>query len=167
MKRYLAIILVLVVTCSLYPLQAAPVRADNSRLPAFPGAEGFGYASVGGRGGEVYHVTSYELTGHGTFHDAIMTAGDTPRTIVFDISGDITIPQIVARNKSRITIAGQTAPGEGVTIRGNNIRFIESSDIVIRYLRFRIGRQTFNDDTMYFEDCPEYHHRPFHLLLGH
>lgn len=153
MKRYLAIILVLVVTCSLYPLQAAPVRADNSRLPAFPGAEGFGYATVGGRGGEVYHVTSYELTGPGTFHDAIMTAGDTPRTIVFDISGDITIPQIVARNKSNITIAGQTAPGEGVTIKGNNIRFIESSDIVIRYLRFRIGRQTFNDDTMYFEDC--------------
>ncbi|MCR2805599.1 FIMAH domain-containing protein [Paenibacillus soyae] len=153
MKRYLAMILVLVLAFSLYPLQAAPVQADNSRLPAFPGAEGFGYATAGGRGGEVYHVTSYELTGPGTFHDAIMTAGDTPRTIVFDISGDITIPQIVARNKSHITIAGQTAPGEGVTIRGNNIRFIESSDIVIRYLRFRIGRQTFNDDTMYFENC--------------
>ncbi|MBD2871913.1 FIMAH domain-containing protein [Paenibacillus arenilitoris] len=153
MKRILALLLSMMLICSIYPLQPLPARADNSKLPAFPGAEGFGYATAGGRGGEVYHVTSYELTGPGTFHDAIMTAGDTPRTIVFDISGEITIPQIVARNKSRITIAGQTAPGEGVTIKGNNIRFIESSDIVIRYLRFRIGKQTFNDDTMYFEDC--------------
>ncbi|WP_168119668.1 pectinesterase [Paenibacillus sp. HB172176] len=153
MKRFSAIILVLAMFLSLYPLQSTLVRADNSMLPAFPGAEGFGYAAVGGRGGEVYHVTSYELTGPGTFHDAIQTAGDTPRTIVFDIAGDITIPQIVARNKSHITIAGQTAPGDGVTIRGNNIRFIDSSDIVIRFLRFRLGRQDFNDDTMYFEDC--------------
>ncbi|KKI93691.1 pectinesterase [Bacillus sp. SA1-12] len=129
------------------------VKADTALLPAFPGAEGFGYAAVGGRGGEVYHVTSYELKGPGTFHDALTTAGETPRTIVFDISGEITIPQIVLRDKSNITIAGQTASGDGVTIRGNNIRFIDCSDIIIRYVRFRLGVQSFNDDTMYFEDC--------------
>lgn len=153
MKRYLALMLCLVLALSIYPLQTPTARADNSLLPAFPGAEGFGYATTGGRGGEVYHVTSYELSGPGTFHDALMTAGDTPRTIVFDISGEITIPQIVVKNKSHITIAGQTAPGDGITIRGNNIRFINSHDIVIRYLRFRMGELSFSDDTMYFEDC--------------
>lgn len=134
-------------------IYAPSVKAGYDELPAFPGAEGFGYAATGGRGGEVYHVTSYELTGPGTFHDALTTVGDTPRTIVFDISGEITIPQIIVRNKSNITIAGQTAPGEGVTIRGNNIRFINCKDIIIRYLRFRMGSQHFQDDTMYFENC--------------
>ncbi|WP_159882416.1 FIMAH domain-containing protein [Paenibacillus puerhi] len=153
MKYYMTLLLVLAMTLSSFPPQAPIARADNSMLPAFPGAEGFGYATPGGRGGEVYHVTSYELKGPGTFHDALMTTGETPRTIVFDISGDIEIPQIVVRNKSHITIAGQTAPGDGVTIRGNNIRFIDSSDIIIRYLRFRMGDTAVNDDTMYFEDC--------------
>lgn len=73
-------------------IYAPSVKAGYDELPAFPGAEGFGYAATGGRGGEVYHVTSYELTGPGTFHDALTTVGDTPRTIVFDISGEITIP---------------------------------------------------------------------------
>lgn len=153
MKRYLALMLIFVMALSFYPLSVPTAQANNSLLPAFPGAEGFGYATSGGRGGEVYHVTSYELTGPGTFHDALMTAGSTPRTIVFDISGEITIPQIVVSNKSHITIAGQTAPGDGVTIRGNNIRFMDSNDIVIRYMRFRMGDLSFNDDTMYFEDC--------------
>ncbi len=137
----------------IFPLFSTPAKADNSKLPAFPGAEGFGYASVGGRGGEVYHVTSHELTGPGTFHDALMTAGDVPRTIVFDISGEITIPKTVVNNKSNITIAGQTAPGDGITIRGNTLRFINSHDIIIRFVRFRMGAQTdFNDDAMYIED---------------
>ncbi|WP_199613965.1 OmpL47-type beta-barrel domain-containing protein [Paenibacillus alkalitolerans] len=153
MKRFLALVLCIVLGFSLFQLQVPEVKAGYTALPAFPGAEGFGYAATGGRGGEVYHVTSYELTGPGTFHDALMSAGTTPRTIVFDISGEITIPQIVVRNKSKITIAGQTAPGDGVTIRGNNIRFIDCSDIVIRYMRFRLGVQSFKDDTMYFEDC--------------
>ncbi|CAG7654996.1 OmpL47-type beta-barrel domain-containing protein [Paenibacillus allorhizosphaerae] len=153
MKRWLALILSFVLGLSLFQLPLPVAKAGYDALPAFPGAEGFGYAATGGRGGEVYHVNSYELTGPGTFHDALMTAGSTPRTIVFDISGEITIPQIVVKDKSKITIAGQTAPGEGVTIRGNNIRFINCSDVVIRYLRFRMGVQSFNDDTMYLEDC--------------
>lgn len=134
------------------PAQTASGAYDQ--LPAFPGAEGFGYASKGGRGGEVYHVTSYELTGEGTFHDALTTVGDTPRTIVFDISGSIVIPQIIVKNAANITIAGQTAPGDGVTITGNTIRFIDSHDIVIRDMRFRMGAQEdFADDAMYLEDC--------------
>ncbi|MBW7457153.1 pectinesterase, partial [Paenibacillus sepulcri] len=153
MKRWLAIVLCIVLGLSLFQPPIPTAKASYDAISAFPGAEGFGYSAAGGRGGEVYHVTSYELTGPGTFHDALMTAGTTPRTIVFDISGEITIPQIVVSDKSRITIAGQTAPRDGVTIRGNNIRFINCSDIVIRYLRFRMGVQNFNDDTMYFEDC--------------
>jgi fibronectin type 3 domain-containing protein len=125
---------------------------EEEEILAFPGAEGFGQYSKGGRGGEVYHVNSYELTGPGTFHDALTTAGDIPRTIVFDISGEIKIPQIIVRNKSNITIAGQTAPGDGVTIKGNNVRFIDSNDIVIRFMRFRLGKNDFQDDALYFED---------------
>lgn len=153
MKRLLAQIVCIVLCFSLFPLQSPTVKAASPVLPAFPGAEGFGYASLGGRGGEVYHVTSYELTGPGTFYDALTTVGDTPRTIVFDISGEITTPQIILKNKSNITIAGQTAPGDGVTIRSNNIRFYDCSDIIIRYLTFRMGELSVKDDAMYFEDC--------------
>ncbi|MCZ2261176.1 fibronectin type III domain-containing protein [Isoptericola sp. QY 916] len=133
---------------------AAPASAGDDALPAFPGAEGFGYAATGGRGGEVYHVTSKELTGPGTFHDALTTAGDVPRTIVFDVAGDVTIPQIVARDKHGITIAGQTAPGDGVTIKGNTVRFVECSDVVIRNMRFRLGSAS-TDDAMYIEDSQD------------
>ncbi|MFS0725283.1 fibronectin type III domain-containing protein [Paenibacillus sp. 1P07SE] len=153
MKKGLALILCAALCFSLLPVSAPAAHAANEAvLPAFPGAEGFGAAATGGRGGEVYHVTSYELTGPGTFHDALTTVGDTPRTIVFEISGELTIPQIIVRGKSNITIAGQTAPGEGVTIRGNNIRFIDCDDIIVRYLRFRMGALDAQDDTMYFEN---------------
>ncbi|GAB3764190.1 pectinesterase [Microlunatus parietis] len=150
--RRLWLPLLLCLALSLVVLPGAPARAEEDALPAFPGAEGLGAFAQGGRGGEVYHVTSRELTGPGTFHHALTTAGDTPRTIVFDIGGEIEIPQIIVRNKARITIAGQTAPGDGVTIAGNNIRFLNSSDIVVRHLRFRNSDQA-GDDTMYFEDC--------------
>src|SRR5690625_1210949 len=134
---------------------AAPLAAEAAydELPAFPGAEGFGYAATGGRGGEVYHVTSRDLTGPGTLHDALTTAGSTPRTIVFEVSGDLEIPKIIVEDKANITIAGQTAPGGGVTVRGGTIRFIDSHDIIIRYMRFRLGASApYNDDTMYIED---------------
>ncbi len=129
------------------------VKADYDQLPAFPGAEGFGYAAKGGRGGEVYVVNSRELTGPGTFHDALMTVGDIPRTIVFGISGDLEIPKTVVKNSSNITIAGQTAPGGGVTVKGETIRFINCSDVVMRYMRFRTGAEKTQDDSMYLEDC--------------
>ncbi|UOQ47246.1 pectinesterase [Gracilibacillus caseinilyticus] len=154
MKRLFAITLyALVCFCAFYAISpVTQASTEETDQLAFPGAEGFGQYAKGGRGGEVYHVTSYDLTGPGTFHDALTTADDTPRTIVFDISGNITIPQIIVRNKANITIAGQTAPGAGVTIKGNNIRFIDSHDIVIRYMRFRLGKNDFQDDALYFED---------------
>src|SRR5262245_34228325 len=79
-------------------------------VPAFPGAEGFGQFATGGRGGEVYHVTNLSDTGPGSFRDAVSRPH---RTVVFDVGGLISITRriTVAPN---ITIAGQTAPGDGV-----------------------------------------------------
>ncbi|TDQ34584.1 FIMAH domain-containing protein [Aureibacillus halotolerans] len=151
MKKFMLVLFCIIFGSAIIPVQPLSAHAED-RLLAFPGAEGFGAYSQGGRGGEVYYVTSRELKGPGTFHDALTTAGDTPRTIVFGISGELTIPQIIVRDKSNITIAGQTAPGDGVTIKGNNVRFIDCEDIVIRYLRFRMGTLESQDDAMYVED---------------
>ena len=147
-------LLCVVVLLSFVAVSMPSARADYSELPAFPGAEGFGYAAAGGRGGEVYHVSSTEPTGPGTLHHGLTTTGSVPRTIVFEVSGDLEIPQIIVEDASNITIAGQTAPGGGVTVRGGEIRFVDSHDIVIRYLRFRLGADPERQgDTMYFEDC--------------
>ncbi|MCY0969901.1 hypothetical protein [Chryseobacterium wangxinyae] len=104
---------------------------SNAQQLAFPGAEGFGRFTTGGRGGEVYHVINLNDTGAGSFRDAVSKAD---RTIVFDISGVIKIKEkIVAA--SGITIAGQTAPGKGITVYGNGVSF--GSNSIIRYIRFR------------------------------
>lgn len=104
-------------------------------LPAFPGAEGFGANASGGRGGTVYHVTNLNDTGAGSFRDAVSVSG---RTVVFDVAGIITInsPVVV---KANITIAGQSAPGGGVTIYGDRISFSDANNIIVRYMRFREG----------------------------
>lgn len=154
-RRVAAAATTLALAASLTAGAAAPALAevDQPALPAFPGAEGLGWAATGGRGGEVYHVTSRELAGEGTLHHALTTTGDAPRTIVFDVSGNLTIPQITVENAANITLAGQTAPGEGVTLMGNTIRIVDSHDIVIRHLRFRMGKHdAVNDDTMYIEN---------------
>lgn len=104
--------------------------SDAQQL-AFPGAEGFGRFASGGRGGTVYHVTNLNDTGAGSFRDAVSQTG---RTIVFDVSGVIRIKEKIAAAPD-ITIAGQTAPGKGITVYGNGVSF--SSNSIIRYLRFR------------------------------
>jgi pectate lyase len=98
---------------------------------AFPGAEGFGRFAIGGRGGTVYHVTNLNDTGAGSFRDAVSKPG---RTVVFDVSGVIKIGGKIAVSP-RITIAGQTAPKEGITIYGNSVSFKDST--IVRYIRFR------------------------------
>ena len=104
-------------------------------IPAFPGAEGFGANATGGRGGNVYHVTNLNDSGTGSFRDAVGTAN---RTVVFDVGGiiRITSPVVV---KANITIAGQTAPGDGVALYGNRISFSDASNTICRYMRFREG----------------------------
>ncbi|MFT3868557.1 MAG: Ig-like domain-containing protein [Nibricoccus sp.] len=106
-----------------------------SAVPAFPGAEGFGANAVGGRGGTVYHVTNLNDSGTGSFRDAVSAPG---RTVVFDVGGiiRITSPVVV---KANITIAGQTAPGDGIALYGNRISFSDANNTICRYMRFREG----------------------------
>ena len=108
-------------------LQAQPL--------AFPGAEGFGKHATGGRSGSVYHVTNLNDTGNGSFRDAVSKPN---RIIVFDVSGVIRLQSRVAVS-SNLYIAGQTAPGEGITLYGNGLSFSNANNTICRYLRVRMG----------------------------
>jgi pectate lyase len=100
---------------------------------AFPGAEGYGKYAKGGRGGSVYHVTNLNDSGAGSFRDAV---SQPKRTVVFDVNGVIKI-QSKLTVSSFITIAGQTAPGDGIVVYGNGISMTGATDVIIRYIRFR------------------------------
>jgi pectate lyase len=111
----------------------------SSELKAFPTAEGYGKFSTGGRGGDVYRVTNLNDSGAGSFRDACEAAG--PRTVIFDIDGEIALNSPVNITNDNITIAPQTAPGDGVviTLKGLDepVLQIDASDVIIRYLRIR------------------------------
>ena len=110
--------------------------SSNAQIPAFPGAEGFGKYATGGRGGTVYHVTTTNDSGAGSFRDAVSVSG---RTVVFDVSGIIDYQPPRYAPKPNITIAGQTAPGDGVTLYGNGLSFSGSHNNIVRFLRVREG----------------------------
>ncbi len=107
-----------------------------SQTPAFPGAEGFGKFATGARGGTVYHVTTLADSGAGSFRDAVSVAN---RTVVFDIGGVIDYQSPRYAPKSSITIAGQTAPGDGITIYGNGLSFSGANNMNCRFIRVREG----------------------------
>ena len=107
----------------------------ESRLPAFPGAEGFGRFATGGRGGAVYHVTNLNDSGPGSFRDAV---SQPKRTVVFDVAGVIAISNRIVVSP-KVTIAGQTAPGDGVVVYGNGISFSGANNSIARHIRFRMG----------------------------
>ena len=111
---------------------------------AFPEALGFGANVTGGRGGTVYHVTNLNDDGAGSFRDAVSQGN---RIVVFDVGGIINIKTAVSI-KSNITIAGQTAPGEGIAIHGGKLSTGKQSNIIIRYLRIRPGEKTASTKTM-------------------
>ncbi|WP_433058646.1 RICIN domain-containing protein [Dactylosporangium sp. CS-033363] len=102
---------------------------------AFPGAVGFGAAASGGRGGSVYHVTNLNDSGSGSFRDAVSASN---RIVVFDVGGYIGLSSAVSV-KSNLTIAGQTAPGGGIGIMGREVSFANSSNVIVRNVRFRQG----------------------------
>ncbi|MFX0200570.1 MAG: polysaccharide lyase family 1 protein [Candidatus Hodarchaeota archaeon] len=110
--------------------------AAYSGLPAFPGAEGFGTQTPGGRGGRVYEVTNLNDSGTGSLRAAIEARG--PRIVVFRTGGTIDLDSTLSIGNPYITIAGQTAPGGGITIKGADIR-IATHDVVIRYITSRRG----------------------------
>ena len=126
-KSFLGIVLFFVATCVSY-----------AQLVAFPGAEGFGKYAKGARASStptVYHVTNLNDTGTGSFRDAVSASN---RIVVFDVAGVIKITSRVVVS-SNIYIAGQTAPGEGITIYGNGFSFSGASNTICRYLRIRMG----------------------------
>ena len=105
-------------------------------VPAFPGAEGFGAQSVGGRGGKVLFVTNLNDSGPGSLRQAVETDG--PRAVIFHVSGTIALESTLAVKKPYITIAGQTAPGDGVCLK-NYALSIAADHVIVRHIRCRPG----------------------------
>lgn len=115
------------------------IYSINAQIIAFPGAEGAGKFTKGGRGGDVCHVTNLNDSGNGSFRDAVKTIS-APRTIVFDVAGTIRLKShLEIKNVSYLTIAGQTAPGKGITIADYTVKIHNSKHIILRYLRIRLG----------------------------
>jgi subtilisin-like proprotein convertase family protein len=118
------------------------VIETNSYFPAFPGASGSGGGALGGgrvgMPGDVYHVTTNSDSGPGSLRDAIDTA-TTNRTVVFDISGVVNLLSPLVITNSYLDIAGQTAPGIGITVAGQMTTVTNAHDVIIRDIRFRRG----------------------------
>jgi pectate lyase len=143
MKRYknylspvwLVSIAVLMGSCAHQKTIAQAPGQQDSRPVAFPGAEGFGKYTTGGRGGKVYIVSNLADDGAGSLREAASSKG--PRTIVFSVSGTIRLKSLL-QLKSNTTVAGQTAPGDGICIADYPVS-ISGDNIIIRYLRVRLG----------------------------
>ena len=123
-KRVMLFVAVLVVCVSM-----------SAQQLAFPGAQGWGRFATGGRTGSVYHVTNLNDSGTGSLRDAVSQPN---RIVVFDVSGVIRINSRIVFSKN-LYVAGQTAPGEGVTVYGDGVSFSGADNIIVRYMRFRMG----------------------------
>ena len=118
------------------PWASRPTDLPQAEIPAFPGAEGGGMYTFGGRGGNVYTVTSLADDGPGSLREACEKGG--ARIIVFNVAGIIKLKTPLIIRAPYITIAGQTAPGDGVCVAGETV-WIDTHDVVIRHMRFRRG----------------------------
>ncbi len=139
-RMVLTVCIAITALCLSYTSPADAAR-NRENLAAFPGAEGAAKFTPGGRGGDVYHVINTNSSGDGSLAHGIKTA-DGPRTIVFDIGGTIHFDEeLNILEKKRLTIAGQTAPGDGVTLRFDQggLRISNCEDIIITHLRIANG----------------------------
>ena len=118
------------------PAAQKPSDLPQADIPAFPGAQGGGMYSFGGRGGKVFVVTSLDDRGPGTFREALEAGG--PRIVVFNVAGIIQLDERIRIRAPYITISGATAPGDGICIAGDTVE-IDTHDVVIRHMRFRRG----------------------------
>ncbi len=118
---------------------------DYGETLAFPGAVGFGRFATGGRGGEVFHVTTTDLTGDGSISDAVSKSG---RIIVFDVAGRIDLNKGTLVLKSNQTLLFQTAPAPGIVIYNGRVSSSGASNVIVRYMRVRCGRQVDSKDNM-------------------
>ena len=140
----------------------AVVATDAIKLPAFPTAEGFGKYTTGGRGGKVVKVTSLADDGKpGTLRWAFQQYPGEPITIVFTVSGDIKLKDELRMKRDDWTLAGQTAPGEGIQITHNKINLGGSQNFIVRNIRFRSGHanlsgEVLQDQALGSENCNNY-----------
>ena len=134
--------LTLVLCAGMLALVPDGFAAEPLSVPAFPGAEGYGAMTRGGRGGKVIRVTNLNDTGPGSLREACGTEG--PRIVVFTVSGTITLESRLRIANPYITIAGQTAPGEGICLKKYPLS-INASEVIIRYIRVRLGDETDDD----------------------
>jgi hypothetical protein len=118
-------------------------KISNAQQLAFPTAEGYGKYTVGGRGGVVFEVTNLNDSGPGSLRAAVEAKG--PRTVVFRVSGTIALKSDLVIKNPNITIAGQTAPGDGITLRAYPL-LIDANEVIVRYIRVRLGNES-GDDT--------------------
>jgi pectate lyase len=119
-------------------LRTATVCVWLAAASAATAPEGFDAASKGGRGGDVYRVTNLNDSGEGSLREAIRSARG-PRTVVFALSGTIYLKSPLVIDKPFLTLAGQTAPGDGITVAGYSTSVLNTHDVIVRYLRFRPG----------------------------
>lgn len=128
------------------PWASMPYDLRQAKIPAFPGAEGGGMYTFGGRGGKVLTVTTLADDGPGSFRWACEQGG--ARIVVFNVSGIIRLKSPIYVRAPYITIAGQTAPGDGVIIAGESFQ-VDTHDVIVRHMRFRRGETqvTYREDS--------------------